>query len=49
MNTIILTIMVAALIFIACSLTSIANTLWNILQELKKTNNYDNRAKSKSL
>jgi hypothetical protein len=35
MNTIILAIIVACLIFIACSLASIANTLWNILQELK--------------
>ena len=35
MNTIVLTIIVACLIFIACSLSSIANTLWNILQELK--------------
>lgn len=26
---------VSCLIFIACSLVSIANTLWNILQELK--------------
>ena len=35
MNTIILAIIPACLIFIACSLNSIANTLWNILQELK--------------
>jgi len=35
MSTIMLVIIVACLIFIACSLVSIANTLWNILQELK--------------
>lgn len=35
MSTIILTIIVACLIFMACSLASIANTLWDILQELK--------------
>jgi hypothetical protein len=32
---ILLIIIVSCLIFIACSLVSIANTLWNILQELK--------------
>ena len=36
MNTIILPIIVGCLIFIASSLVSIANTLWGILQELKK-------------
>jgi len=44
MNTIILTIIVACLIFIAFSLTSIANTLWGILQELsveQKAQRYD--------
>lgn len=35
MNTIILAVISACLIFIVCSLNSIANTLWNILQELK--------------
>lgn len=35
MSTIILVIMVGCLVFIASSLVSIANTLWDILQELK--------------
>lgn len=35
MIEIMLAIIAACLLFIACSLTSIANTLWDILQELK--------------
>lgn len=35
MKTIILSIIVGCLILIALSLISIANTLWDILQELK--------------
>ena len=34
--SIILAIIIGCLVFIASSLTSIANTLWGILQELKK-------------
>lgn len=36
MNTIILAVISACLIFIAGSLNSIAKILWNILQELKR-------------
>ncbi len=36
MSAIILTIIVGCLVFIASSLISIANTLWDILQQLKK-------------
>lgn len=41
MNTIIilLAIIVAYLAYIGCSLASIANTLWDILQELKNKEN----------
>lgn len=39
MSTIILPIIIGCLIFIASSLISIANTLWGILQELKRNNN----------
>ena len=36
MNIIMLAVIAVCLSFIALSLTSIANTLWDILQELKK-------------
>jgi hypothetical protein len=36
MIEIILATIAACLVFIACSLTSMANTLWYILQEIRK-------------
>lgn len=39
MDIIILGIIAACLAYIGCSLASIANTLWDILQELKNKQN----------